>query len=75
MIPESGASDDADWDICYVANDGDCFPTGRGGNTEVRVGFGILENPDRLCRASYIEPDDDLPFANQYQIIIETQDC
>lgn len=75
VIPESGASDDADWDICYVANDGDCFPTGRGGNTEVRVGFGILENPDRLCRASYIEPDDDLPFANQYQIIIETQDC
>ncbi|GAM54119.1 MSHA pilin protein mshA [Vibrio ishigakensis] len=74
-IDKYGSSEQADWDICYAANDGDCFPTGRGGNAEVRVGFGIIEDESKLCRPRYIEPDDDLDQPNEYQIIIETQDC
>ncbi|GAM60955.1 MSHA pilin protein mshA [Vibrio ishigakensis] len=78
LVPEDGNSEQADWDICYVHDEKfQCYPTGKSGNGEVRVGFGILNDPQTRCHARYIEPEieADPEYIGTYQVQIETQDC
>ena len=70
-------AEEGDWDVCYVDNEDDeCYSSGRGGNSQVRVGFGILDDPEKRCHVRYTEAEG---FSNEtsqrFAVVVETEDC
>ncbi len=73
-------AEEGDWDVCYLKSNGSdefyCAPEGKGGFDQVRVGFGIVEEPQKRCHVRYTEVDDSDDAPNpRFTISVETHDC
>lgn len=68
---------DGEWDICYGSNLSRCS---NSNSSNIRIGIGISERPDKECYIHYIEPTGTNNPSNDseietYFLTIETSEC